>query len=133
MTRKAKLTNSDLHALLRTMMLIRRFETRCRELFLDGLIKGTAHSSVGQEAVAAGAGRALWPEDFLVSHHRGPGHCIAKGASIERMMAELLGREDGYSRGLGGSMHIADLSLNILGANGVVGAGMGIEPPRPRL
>ena len=121
-----RLTDPDRIELLRTMMRIRRFEIRCRELFLDGAIKGTAHSSVGQEAIAAGACFALREEDFLVSHHRGHGHCIAKGASPARMMAELMGREDGYCRGLGGSMHIADLSLNILGANGVVGAGMGI-------
>ena len=114
------------HALLRTMALIRRFEQRTIELFLDGTVKGTAHSSVGQEAIAAGACMALRREDFVVTHHRGHGHTIAKGADLGRMMAELLGRVDGYCGGLGGSMHIADLALNILGANGIVGAGMGL-------
>ena len=108
------------------MTLIRRFEQRTVELFLDGTVKGTAHSSVGQEAIAAGACLALRRGDFLVTHHRGHGHTIAKGASLPRMMAELLGRTEGYCGGLGGSMHIADLDLNILGANGIVGAGMGL-------
>ena len=112
--------------LLRTMALIRRFELRTTELFLDGTVKGTAHSSVGQEAIAAGACLALRREDFVVTHHRGHGHTIAKGANLGRMMAELMGRVDGYCGGLGGSMHIADLALNILGANGIVGAGMGL-------
>ncbi len=108
------------------MALIRRFEQRTIELFQDGTVKGTAHSSVGQEAIAAGACLALRRTDFVVTHHRGHGHTIAKGASLERMMAELLGRVDGYCGGLGGSMHIADFALNILGANGIVGAGMGL-------
>ena len=113
-------------AMLRTMLTIRRFEERAIELFQSGVIKGTAHSSIGQEGIAAGACLALRPEDFIISHHRGHGHCIAKGASIDRMMAELMGREDGYCGGFGGSMHIAALDLNILGANGIVGAGMGL-------
>ena len=110
-----------------TMMTkIRLFDVRVREMFLEGKIKGTAHSCVGQEAIAAGACAALDLNDFIVTHHRGHGHCIAKGADINRMMAELMGKVTGYCRGLGGSMHIADLELNILGANGVVGAGIGI-------
>ncbi len=108
------------------MVRIRRFDLRVRELFVAGTVKGTAHSCVGQEAVAAGACAALEARDFIVSHHRGHGHCIAKGADMRRMMAELMARVDGYCGGLGGSMHIADLELNILGANGVVGAGVGI-------
>ena len=120
------LDNSDITALLKTMLTIRRFEQRTIELFNEGVVKGTAHSSIGQEAIAAGACRALLPSDFLITHHRGHGHTIAKGASLPRMMAELMGRVDGYCGGLGGSMHIADLSLNILGANGIVGAGMGL-------
>ncbi len=115
-----------LQALWRTMQRIRRFDERVRELFLDGTVKGTAHSCVGQEAIAAGACAALQPSDFIITHHRGHGHCIAKGAEMPRMMAELMGRIDGYCRGLGGSMHVADLERNILGANGVVGAGIGI-------
>lgn len=110
----------------RQMVRIRRFDERVHEMFHTGRIKGTAHSCVGQEAIAVGACAALHAADFIVSHHRGHGHCIAKGADPARMMAELMGRVDGYCGGLGGSMHIADLSLNILGANGIVGAGIGI-------
>lgn len=116
----------DLAAIYRIMLRIRRFDEGVAELFKEGLVKGTAHSYVGQEAVAAGACAALTPADFVVSHHRGHGHCIAKGASLAKMMAELMGRVTGYCKGLGGSMHIADLDLNILGANGIVGAGIGI-------
>ena len=108
------------------MWRIRRFDQRVRELFLEGVVKGTAHSCVGQEAIAAGACGALRDTDFIISHHRGHGHCIAKGAELHKMMAELMGRIDGYCRGLGGSMHVADLSRNILGANGIVGAGIGL-------
>jgi 2-oxoisovalerate dehydrogenase E1 component len=115
-----------LEAVYRTMLRIRRFDEGVMDLFKEGLVKGTAHSYVGQEAVAAGACAALTKADFVVSHHRGHGHCIAKGASLDRMMAELMGRVTGYCKGLGGSMHIADLELNILGANGIVGAGIGI-------
>ena len=112
--------------MLRTMMRIRRFETRAKELFLQGVIKGTAHSSVGQEAIAAGACAALEARDFLLTHHRGHGHTLAKGADMTRMFAELMGRASGYCRGVGGSMHIADFERGILGANGIVGAGMGL-------
>jgi 2-oxoisovalerate dehydrogenase E1 component len=115
-----------LEAVYRTMLRIRRFDEGVMDLFKEGLVKGTAHSYVGQEAVAAGACAALTKADFVVSHHRGHGHCIAKGASLDRMMAELMGRVTGYCKGLGGSMHIADLEHNILGANGIVGAGIGI-------
>ena len=105
---------------------IRRFEERTSELFLEGVIKGTAHSCIGQEAVAVGFGSALRSDDYLVGHHRSHGHVIAKGADITRMFAELMGRTDGYCKGLGGSMHIADLDLSILGCNGIVGAGTGL-------
>lgn len=121
-----RLGPEDRRAALRTMLLIRRFETRTKELFLQGVIKGTAHSSVGQEAIAAGACRVLAPDDFLLTHHRGHGHTIAKGADIVRMFAELMGKAEGCCGGLGGSMHIADASRSILGANGIVGAGMGL-------
>ena len=116
----------DLEAIYRTMLRIRRFDEGVIDMFKEGLVKGTAHSYVGQEAVAAGACAVLTKDDFVVSHHRGHGHCIAKGASLGKMMAELMGRVTGYCKGLGGSMHIADLDLNILGANGIVGAGIGI-------
>ncbi|MDP7233859.1 MAG: dehydrogenase E1 component subunit alpha/beta [Alphaproteobacteria bacterium] len=107
-----------------TMRRIRTFDQRAQELFDDGVVKGTAHSYVGEEAVAAGVCAALRDDDYLASNHRGHGHCIAKGANLDRMMAELMGRDTGYCRGLGGSMHIADLDLGILGANGIVGASM---------
>lgn len=121
-----RLSPRDLRDALHVMLRIRRFEIRAKELFLAGIIKGTAHSSVGQEAIAAGACRALEPDDFLLTHHRGHGHTIAKGADIRRMFAELMGKAEGYCGGLGGSMHIADFDRNILGANGIVGAGMGL-------
>lgn len=113
-------------AMARTMLLIRRFETRTEELFKSGVIKGTAHSSAGQEAIAAGACFALRQSDFITTHHRGHGHCIAKGADINGMMAELCGKVGGICGGIGGSMHVADVELNILGANGIVGASMGL-------
>lgn len=126
-TRNApQLGDSELKQLLQTMLLIRTFETRTTELFQSGLVKGTAHSSVGQEAVAAGACYPLLRSDFITTHHRGHGHCIAKGADVSKMMAELLGRKDGICGGLGGSMHVADIELNIIGANGIVGASMGL-------
>ena len=106
------------------MSRVRSFDQKVAELFEAGEIKGTAHSYVGQEAVAAGVCANLTERDFIASHHRGHGHCITKGASMDRMMAELMGRQTGYCRGLGGSMHIADLDLRILGANGIVGASM---------
>ncbi len=120
------LTPDLVRHMLRTMVRIRTFETRTIELFLDGQIRGTAHSSVGQEAIAAGACQALQADDFVLTHHRGHGHTIAKGADVRRMMAELMGKAEGYCYGLGGSMHIADFERQRLGANGRVGAGMGL-------
>lgn len=119
-------SSSDMRDMLATMILIRSFEERVYSLYQEGLLKGTAHSSIGQEAIAAGACKALRIDDFILSHHRGHGHCIAKGAKTDRMMAELMGKVDGYCSGFGGSMHIADLDLQILGANGIVGASMGL-------
>src|SRR5437016_6847178 len=121
-----KPTSQLLEHLYRTMVRIRRFDEKTTELFQAGLVKGTAHSYVGQEAVATGACAALSEQDSIVGTHRGHGHCIAKGARVDRMMAELFGRVDGYCRGLGGSMHIAALDLNILGCNGIVAAGLPI-------
>jgi len=116
----------SLESLYQVMVRIRRFDEKTVELFNAGLVKGTAHSYVGQEAVAAGACANLTDADSVISNHRGHGHCIAKGAKLDLMMAELMGREAGYCRGLGGSMHIAALDLNILGANGIVAAGVPI-------
>ena len=120
------LDTAALETRYRDLWRIRRFEERTMELFQKGIVKGTAHSCVGQEAIAVGACAALEAGDTIVTHHRGHGHCIAKGADTTRMMAELLGRETGYGHGLGGSMHIAALDRGILGANGIVGAGIGI-------
>jgi 2-oxoisovalerate dehydrogenase E1 component len=121
-----KLSGERLESLYTTMVKIRRFDERTVELFQQGLIKGTAHSYVGEEAVATGACANLREDDYIVGTHRGHGHCIAKGARVDRMMAELMGRADGYCQGLGGSMHIAALDLNILGCNGIVAAGLPI-------
>ncbi len=112
--------------MLKTMMLIRAFDSNLPTLYNKGLIQGSSHSAIGQEAVAAGACLALRTDDYVTSTHRGHGHAIAKGADLTRMTAELLGRETGFCRGKGGSMHIADFSVNMLGANGVVGASFGI-------
>ena len=109
--------------LYRTMLTIRRFEERVVDLVNANEIAGVTHEYVGQEAVATGVCAALRPDDPITSTHRGHGHLIAKGADTRRMMAELLGRADGLNRGRGGSMHIADLSLGIYGANGIVAAG----------
>jgi len=109
--------------LLRTMQRIRRFEETAEELYLAGELPGFIHLSIGQEACAAGACSALRRDDYITSTHRGHGHCIAKGAPTERMMAELYAKETGSCKGKGGSMHIADFSVGMLGANGVVGGG----------
>ena len=111
-------------ALYVAMLRIRRFEERVARLFADGRLPGFVHLSIGQEAVAAGACAALRPDDVIASTHRGHGHCLAKGGEPRRMMAELFGSRDGYCGGIAGSMHIADLERGILGANGIVGAGI---------
>jgi TPP-dependent pyruvate/acetoin dehydrogenase alpha subunit len=113
------------HALL-TMWTIRRFEEAVDDLFARGLMHGTMHLSIGQEASATGACLALRTDDAITSTHRGHGHCIAKGADLTRMMAELLAKETGYCRGRGGSMHIADTATGNLGANGIVAGGIPI-------
>jgi TPP-dependent pyruvate/acetoin dehydrogenase alpha subunit len=113
-------------AYFRQMRLIRAFDSVLPDLYTRGLVRGSTHAAVGQEAVAVGACAALDPGDYITSTHRGHGHTIAKGADVRRMMAELLGRVDGYCRGRGGSMHIADFSIGMLGANGIVGGGFGI-------
>ena len=108
------------------MVRIRRFEEEVFEFYKRGLMPGLAHLYIGEEAVAAGACAAIRPDDYLSSTHRGHGHLIARGADTKKMMAEILGRRDGYCRGKGGSMHIMDMSLGILGANGIVGGGIPI-------
>ena len=110
----------------RTMWTIRRFDETIDELFAAGRLHGTTHLYIGEEAVATGAIGELKPGDVITSTHRGHGHNIALGGSIQAMMAELLGRNDGYSHGRGGSMHIADRSHGNLGANGIVAGGIPI-------
>jgi len=112
--------------LYRTMLTIRRFEERVAADFAEMSIPGLVHSYIGEEACATGVCAALRLDDKIVSTHRGHGHCIAKGADLNRMMAELYGRTTGYCKGKGGSMHIADFSVGMLGANGIVGGGFGI-------
>jgi pyruvate dehydrogenase E1 component alpha subunit len=114
----------DALALLRRMMLIRAFEERARSLFAGGQIPGLVHLCSGQEAVAVGVCSALRQSDFIASNHRGHGHCIAKGARLDRLMAELMGRRDGYGRGRGGSLHVFDPANGNLGTNGIVGGGI---------
>ncbi len=118
--------NKQLINLYRTMLTIRRFEERVSREFLQGNILGYVHSYIGEEAIATGVCSNLGVDDRIVSYHRGHGHCIAKGADIKRMMAEIYGRKTGYCKGKGGSMHIADFSIGMLGANGIVGSGLPI-------
>ena len=110
--------------LYKTLYTIRLFETSCIQLYRQGLIRGYLHPYLGEEAIATGVCAALREEDYIVSTHRGHGHCIARGGELKRMVAEMAGRETGYCRGRGGSMHIADIASGNLGANGVVGAGI---------
>jgi pyruvate dehydrogenase E1 component alpha subunit len=110
----------------RQMLTIRRFEERALDLYRAGEMRGSTHPYIGMEAVAVGVCLALAPDDYITSTHRGHGHTIAKGGDVRRMMAELLGRATGYCGGKGGSMHIADLDRKMLGANGIVGGGMGL-------
>jgi len=112
--------------MLRKMWLIRAFEEKAEHLYALGKVHGTMHLSIGQEACAVGAVAALRPDDYMLSTHRGHGHCLAKGADPRRTMAEFLGKVTGYCRGRGGSMHIADVSSGNLGANGVVAGGVPI-------
>ena len=111
---------------LRKMLLIRKFEEAAEQSYMRGLTHGTMHLSIGQEASAVGACMPLSDDDKITSTHRGHGHCIAKGADVARMFAEFFGKETGYCRGRGGSMHIADISKGNLGANGIVGGGIPI-------
>lgn len=115
-----------LKSLLSKMIKIRMFEERVLDLFRKGELPGWLHCYNGEEAVAVGVCLNLKNTDYITSHHRGHGHCIAKGVDIKKMMAELYAKEDGSCKGRGGSMHISDASLGMLGANGIVGAGIPI-------
>ena len=112
--------------MLRQMQTIRRFEERASDDFHAGHIYGVVHCYIGEEAIAVGVCAALNRDDQIISTHRGHGHCIAKGADLDRMMAELYGRETGYCKGKGGSMHIADFGIGMHGANGIVAGGIPI-------
>ncbi len=120
------LSEDKLLKLFEDMVKIRHFEESAISLFNEGLVRGPMHMYIGEEAVAVGACANLDKDDYITSTHRGHGHCIAKGGDVKKMAAELLGKSTGYSHGKGGSMHIADLDLGILGANGIVGGGLGI-------
>lgn len=112
--------------LLRTMLKIRYFEESIKKLYEDGHIPGSVHLYTGEEAIAAGACAVLDSRDYITSTHRGHGHIIARGGDLKKMMAEIYGKASGYNGGRGGSMHIATMDLGILGANGIVGAGIPI-------
>jgi pyruvate dehydrogenase E1 component alpha subunit len=122
----AQATSLDLREALRLMLTIRLFDEQALALYRAGEMRGTTHPYIGMEAVGVGVMLALRPTDYVSSTHRGHGHTIAKGGDIRKMMAELLGRSTGYSGGKGGSMHIADMEKHMLGANGIVGGGMGL-------
>ena len=119
-------SREQLRDVLHKMHLIRKFEEGAEESYMRGLIHGTMHLSIGQEASAMGICMALKPDDQITSTHRGHGHCIAKGARVDRMFAEFFGKTTGYCKGRGGSMHIADVSAGNLGANGIVAGGIPI-------
>lgn len=129
MEKKQAITNKTVKQYIHfygQMYRIRVFEEHANQLYMDGKMPGLTHMSSGQEAVAVGVCEALSKEDYITSTHRGHGHCLAKGASLDRMFGELLGKEMGYCRGKGGSMHIADQDNGNLGANAIVGGSAGI-------
>ncbi len=123
---KAEVKTEQWMRMYRRMVMIREFEQQVNELYTRALMPGLAHLYIGEEAVAVGICEALRRDDYITSTHRGHGHCVAKGASPDRMFAELLGKEAGYCRGKGGSMHIADPATGNLGANAIVGGSAGI-------
>jgi len=119
-----KLSKEKLSDMLLKMYKIRLFEKTIENLYFQDLVTGPLHLYVGEEAVAVGACSTLKENDYIISTHRGHGHCIAKGANLKKMMAELLGRETGYCKGRGGSMHLADLGIGLLVSSGIVGGGI---------
>lgn len=116
-----EISKNQLLKLLKDMLLARSFEEKVNEMFMQGKIHGTTHLAIGQEAVGAGVSNALNPQDLLMPTHRGHGHCIAKSGNVKSIMAELFGKKDGTCKGIGGSMHIADIGANNLGTSGIVG------------
>jgi TPP-dependent pyruvate/acetoin dehydrogenase alpha subunit len=124
--KRAAVRDERLIHFYRQMLKIRLFEEQVNQLYMSAKMPGLAHLYVGQEAVGVGVCEALRRDDYITSTHRGHGHCLAKGAAVDRMFAELLGKADGYCRGKGGSMHIADQDTGNLGANAIVGGSVGI-------
>src|SRR5215208_2300282 len=122
----ADVSTETLLAIHASIHRIRAFEERMRELFLAGRLPGFVHLYIGEEAVAAGVCAALRRDDYIASTHRGHGHALAKGAGMDRMAAEIMGKATGMCGGKGGSMHVADFSVGMLGCNGIVGGGLGI-------
>src|SRR5215510_3301773 len=121
---RSKMSKEEIERCLymyRQMIKIRAFEDQANQLYLRALMPGLTHLYAGEEAVAVGVCEALRPDDYVTSTHRGHGHCVAKGAALDRMFAELLGKRAGYCKGKGGSMHIADPDTGNLGANAIVG------------
>jgi len=121
-----KLSKEKLVKMYQDMLKIRYFENQITDLYSKGLIPGIAHLYIGEEAIAVGTCGNLTKRDFIISTHRGHGHLIAHGADLKKMMAEILGKETGYCKGKGGTMHIMDANKGVLGANGIVGAGIPI-------
>ncbi len=119
-------TPTELLNLYRTLFTIRHFEEICIQLYRQGRVRGYLHPYLGEEAIATGVCAILGDDDYIVSTHRGHCHCIARGGRVDRMLAEITGKETGYCRGFGGSMHITDMETGNLGANGIVGAGIPI-------
>ena len=122
-----KISKDILIKLLKKMLEIRKFEEKSIQLYQKNKLYGQLHPYLGEEAIAVGACMALKKDDYILSTHRGHGHCIAMGVDLKKMMAELFGKSTGYCKGRGGSMHIADPELGILGANGIVGGGIPIS------
>jgi pyruvate dehydrogenase E1 component alpha subunit len=122
----SNIDSEQLMRMFRRMVMIRQFEENANDLYTRALMPGITHLYSGEEAIAVGVCEALHSDDYITSTHRGHGHCVAKGAALDRMFAELLGKEAGYCKGKGGSMHIADPDTGNLGANAIVGGSMGI-------
>ncbi len=127
MKKMNKISKDIVIALLKIILEIRRFEEKAIQLYQKNKLYGQLHPYLGQEAIAAGACMTLNEKDYILSTHRGHGHCIARGGDLNKIMAELFGKDTGYCKGRGGSMHIANPELGILGANGIVGGGMPIS------
>jgi len=116
----------DARRIYQNLLRVRRFDEKADELFIQGLLPGSIHTYIGQEAVAVGVGMNLEPQDYVIATHRGHGHCLMRGSAMSLMLAELLGKKTGLCKGKGGSMHIIDVDRGMLGANGIVAEGIPI-------